>query len=152
MTEKSNPLSKENADKTTVGGQFVISLQVSTTRQIQMTGHVYSDDTPAELNARIDAYDAAITRQAIKADIVNKEAQLAAHVANIKLLRDQYAELVKKQDVVDQKRARGHAKGLRSTDLQFIDNYDRTLAKAMENMDALKAAIAEAKKKIGDPA
>lgn len=120
-------------------GQFTVTLNLTQQRGISMVGNVYSDDTPAAINARIDVYQSALDRQFVRADIVSKRAQIAGHTQNLRNLREAYEALVMKQK---------GAKKLTSQEQQHLANYEPTVKAASEAIDSLRAAIAEAERQL----
>lgn len=121
-------------------GNFTLTLNLTQTRGISMQGFVYSDDTRADVDARVDMMQDVLDRQAVRCDVTSKEAQIAAHVQNLELMREQM------EDLVAQKNA---GKKLATTQKQALDNYEPSVRRAKEMIDGLRAAIKAAKAKYG---
>jgi len=122
-------------------GNFDITLNLTQTRGIKMTGYVYSDDTPKELNERIDMYQDTLDRQAVRVDIVSKEAQIAMHRINVEAIQENYDGLMRK---------RNSPKTLTSQERLTIANHAATLASAAKMIESLEAAIKAGKTKLAE--
>jgi len=134
MTEQEQP-------RSTIAGTFELALNLTDKRQIKMLGYVYSDDTAAEINKRVDEFQDVLDRQGVRCDIVNKEAQVAAMTQNLRNLRDAYDELA------ERKRS---GKTLTSQQKNNMDNYERSTKQSKEMIESLTAAITEGKKKLAN--
>lgn len=121
-----------------VAGQFSCTMQLSQQRSIQITGHTYVDDKPADLNARIDLAQNALDRQFIRIDITSKRAQIDSQRQNLLNLKDVYEEKVKK------------SKGgpLTSAEQQVVENYGRTVDGIKNTIADLEHSIKQAEKKL----
>lgn len=136
----------------TIAGNFQCQMNLSQQRNIVVTGYIYSDDTPDEINARLDLYQDAIDRQFIRSDLVNKEAQVKAMLADVERHRDHLEELAAK--------TKGHGTGLSaekppklsSQERMALQNGEATVKKQMEFIESLQAAIKEGRAKLGSPA
>jgi hypothetical protein len=130
---------KEPNKDRTLSGTFQVALNITDRRQIMMTGQVYSDDTPQEIHRRVDLFQEVLDRQGIRADVINKEAQITMHLVNI--------EAIKKagEALLERKRA---GRKLTSQEKAGIDNYEPSLQRAQEEIDKLRIMIAEGKKKL----
>lgn len=136
-----------------VVGTFQCQHQLTQQRNLTITGHIYSDDTAEELNARVDLYQDVLDRQFIRCDIVNMEAQIKAQMAGIEQFRDQLSGLAA--------RAQGKAVGLSadaprppklsSHERLALQNGEQTIRKAQDNIDGLRERINAAKQKLGIP-
>jgi hypothetical protein len=131
-----------------ITGTVTVKLMLTQTREIMVSGHLYSDDTPDKVNQRIDEWQDALDRQAVRCDIVNKEAQIAALEQGMKDALER-GETLK-------------AKHAASRDLQRPDRVKFTSAEEKElnqmvlnaqgwkkQAESLRAAISAAKLKIG---
>ena len=129
---------KDNPNRV-ITGNFEVAVALTDRRSLKMTGYIYNDDEAVDVNTRLDAYQDALDRQAIRSDLVNKEAQIAGHLANLEHLRDSFEGLV----------AIGKTgKKLTSQQKAQIDSYDVTVANAHKMIEGLRAAIKEGKQKI----
>lgn len=122
-------------------GQFTVTLNLTQQRGISMVGYVYSDDSPADVNKRIDSYQDALDRQFVRADIVTKKAQVTGHIQNLKNLNQAYDALVAKKN-------REGGKKLTSQELNHIEGYDASVKAATAMIESLRAAIAEAEAQL----
>lgn len=127
----------------TLSGNFEITANLTDKRQVRMTGYVYSDDTPDELNTRLDWFQTTIDRQGIRYDLINKEAQIAAAEASMEAMREGYEELIALK-----------AKGRKLTSQQMVgvDQYEPRLRATKEGIAGLRAAVAEGRKKLNGAA
>ena len=123
----------------TVAGTFDITLNLTDRRGIKMTGYVYSDDTPTSINQRLDQFQDALDRQAIRSDIVNKEAQLAGHIQNLEAFKRSYDELLSKRDAGGK---------LTSQEKNGLANFEPGVKHAKEAIESLRAAIKAAHDKL----
>src|SRR5882672_3680002 len=108
-----------------------------------MSGHVYNDDDAHDLNERIDGYQAAMDRQVIRYDVINKEAQVAQEMAGVEQYNDLARELLERK-----------AKGgkLTSQEQEMIKRRDLELRNSERRLHSLKAAISEGRKKLNGAA
>lgn len=120
-------------------GQFTVTLNLTQQRGITMVGYVYDDDSSNDVHKRIDFYQSVLDRQFIRADLVNKRAQIAGHVQNLANFKQHYDGLVRKQKA---------GKVLPSTEKDALRNYDTSVAQISDAIDSLKAAIAEGEKQL----
>jgi hypothetical protein len=122
-----------------VAGTFDITLNLSDRRGIKMTGYVYSDDTPKEINGRVDQFQDVLDRQAIRSDIVNKEAQVVGHIQNLEAFKQSYEELSTKQTAGGK---------LTSQEKLGMANFEPGVKRAKEAIESLRAAIKAAHDKL----
>lgn len=120
-----------------ISGSFTITCTLTDKRQIQMSGHVYTDDNPAELNKRVDWYMDTVDRQSVRSSISNKKAEIAQHVSNLNLYKSSFDELVKKQK---------RGKKLMTNEQQAVDNYDAGVRRGTEEIQRLESEIEAAEK------
>jgi uncharacterized lipoprotein NlpE involved in copper resistance len=123
-----------------LAGSFDLTLNLSDRRGIKMAAYMYSDDTPAEINKRIDQMQDVLDRQAIRADLVNKRAQIDGMHAHLVNLKNAY------EGLADKKRA---GKKLNSSEIMAMSNHGRQTKEAVDNIASLEAAIAAGEKKLG---
>jgi len=124
-----------------VAGTFDITLNLSDHRGIKMTGYVYSDDTPREINQRVDQFQDVLDRQSIRADVIKKEAEIAGHLINLENFKQAYGELKAKQDA---------GAKLTSQEKLGLQNFDPGVKRAMESIESLRAAIKAARAKLAE--
>jgi hypothetical protein len=134
----------KNALTRAVVGTFQCQMQLTTARTLNITGHVYSDDTVEDLNRRIDMYQDAVDRQFVRCDIVNKEAQKKAQFGAIEQFRDQLDGLKARQDGAGQKGMK-----LSSQEKLALQNGEQTIINAQKQIEKLDNEIALAKKQVG---
>lgn len=123
----------------TVAGNFEITHNLTDKRGLRITGYIYSDDTKEEMNSRIDLAMDLVDRQFIRADIMNKEAQIATLTGNLDLVSQGYEEIIAKRE--------GGAK-LTSVDKQKIEKYDADVRGMKKHIEFLQAGISAARKKL----
>ena len=125
-----------------ISGTCDITLNLSDRRGVKMTFYMYSDDTKAEVNKRMDEAQEVLDRQAIRSDLVNKEAQIAGHTENLKALKKGYEGLVDHQN-----------KGRKMTSQQKLqmDNFGLQELQIIDTIASLRAAIDEGKRKLAAP-
>jgi len=125
--------------KRVITGNIDLTLNLTDRRGIKISGYVYSDDTPKDLNERVDRLQDVLDRQAIRCDITVKEAQIAGHVQNLQSFKQSYAGMLAIQNA---------GKKLTSQQKNAIDNYAPSVERAEAEIASLRAAIAEARKKL----
>lgn len=129
----------EATKKRTISGSFDITLNLTQSRGIKMSGYVYSDDTQKQINARIDVYQDALDRQAIRVDIQSKESQIAMHRINVDTIGEMSDALIAKKS---------SGKKLTSTETMNLGNMPAQLASAKQQIESLEAAIAAGRAKL----
>lgn len=132
----------------TVTGTFQATMQLTQARSLMVTGHLYSDDTAAELNGRIDMAQDAIERQAVRCEIANKEQQIKGQVEAIAHFRDQLEDLRARQNPAGHSPNAPRPAKLSSQEKLALENGARTILKAEESIEKLQGEIAEARKKL----
>lgn len=140
----------ENGQPRSIAGNFQCQMQLSQQRNIVVTGYIYSDDNAEKINERLDAYQDALDRQFVRCDIVNKEAQLTAQVAQLEGIRNALEELAAKgaSDGLSSEKPKHR---LTSTQKQQLQNGEQTMKHHLANIDLLRAAIKEGRAKLGQP-
>jgi len=133
--EETNPLTRA------VVGTFQSTIQLTQQRSLVITGHIYSDDTKPEINERIDLYQDVLDRQFIRADILNKKAQVTAQLQGIEQFKQQLEDLKVRQHAVGTKK-------ISSQEKLALQNGEQTIINAQKNIDRLEADIADAEKKL----
>ena len=123
----------------TIAGNFEVAISLTDRRTLKMSGYVYSDDSSGEINKRIDVYQKAVDRQAIRVDVMSKTAQIAGHKANLVAMKNSLQELADKK---------GSGKKLTSTEQQALGNYEPSVRRANEAIDSLQAAIDAANQEL----
>ena len=125
-----------------IAGTCDITLNLSDKRGIKTTFYIYSDDTKSEINRRMDEAQDCLDRQAIRSDLSNKEAQITAYTANLRSLKQAYEGLISEQK-----------KGRKITSQQKlqIDNYGLQELQIIKEVESLRAAIDEGKRKLAAP-
>lgn len=120
-------------------GNFEVTLNLSDKRGIKMIGYVYLTDDAKALNQRIDWYMDTLDRQAIRADMVTKEAQIAMHRINVEAMIDDYDSIMTKQKA---------GKALTSQEKLKLRVHSDQLAQAKKYVESLDAAIRAGKEKL----
>jgi hypothetical protein len=134
---------QKNVLERTLAGTFQCRMQLTQQREIVMTGHVYSDDTKEEINARIDLHQDAMDRQFIRCDLTNKQAQRENMIQQLELHRQQLEELRAMQGD-----GAGKVK-LTSQQRQILQTGEASVRQAVKNIEMLDSLIAAAQKKLG---
>lgn len=124
-------------------GSFECAVNLTDRRTLRITGYTYSDDSLADIHARVDAAQDIMDRQVVRCDIQNKEAQIKQHENNLEHIVESFNGLV---NLTKQ------GKKLTSVQKQSVDNYDMTVAQAKKAIESLRAAIKEGKQKINGAA
>ena len=125
----------------TLSGNREITLNLTQARGIKVTGYIYSDDTPDEINKRIDTFQRCLDRQAVAVDIVTKEAQIEAHQAGLENGAQHY------QNLISEKQAKGK---LNSQQKAQLERYDADVRGVQLQISSLQSAIARAKAKLAE--
>lgn len=137
------PTTAEELVKRTLSGNFECAVNLTDRRTLKVTGCLFLEDTPAEMHARIDVAQDLLDRQAVRCDIVQKEAQVAGHLQNLENMKEAYAALVAKKQ---------KARKLTSQEELALANFDPSVKQSMAMIDSLRAAIASGKQKINGAA
>ena len=125
----------------TLSGNMEITLNLTQSRGIKVTGYIYSDDTPDEINKRIDTFQRCLDRQAVAVDIISKEAQIESLKAGLENGASHY------QNLIDEKAAKGK---LNSQQKSQLDRYDADVRGVQVQIASLRSAIARAKAKLAE--
>lgn len=120
-------------------GSFEVAMVLTQQRTLKMSGAVFARDTPADINARIDLFQDTLDRQFVRADIQNKEAQIAAATQDIENINDAFQGLLAKKN---------GGKALTSQEKANFTNYEPSVDNRRKHIDSLKAAIAAARAKL----
>lgn len=137
------PVDKAPDVSRTATGSFECSITLTDRRTLRVTGYMYSDDSLDEINTRVDAMQDVLDRQAIRADIVNKEAQIDQHTRNLENIHESFQGLLALQQ---------GGKKLTSQQKQQLDNFDPTIKQAMKLIEDLRIAIKTGKQKLNGAA
>lgn len=121
-------------------GNFNLSAQLPNQRTIQFSAYVYSDDTPAEVDKRLDEIQERIERQRARCEIPELEAARDQRIKALQQAREVLTDLETRQKDGDK---------LSSQDQMTIKNLRVNLSKANEEIEKGAAAIAEARRKAG---
>lgn len=132
-----------------VTGTFQAEIQLTQQRRLVITGHLYSDDTLVEMNARIDMAQDALDRQYVRCDLVNKRAQRENLLGHIKQQLEQLEELKAKQLATNGTNG-GQRVKLTSQQQQILKQGDEAVRGAKKNIEMFDGLIAEAEKKLKD--
>ena len=124
-------------------GSFEIVSNLSDKRQLKVSGYIYSDDTAAEVNKRVDEYQDVVDRQVIRLDLLNKEAQIATNLAGLEQLKDHVGDIAAKKT---------SGKKLHAQEIQQLNHFDATTKNILRNNNSLRAAIDEGKRKLNGAA
>lgn len=127
-----------------IAGSFQCQAQLTQQRSLVITGHVYGDDQPGELNKRIDEMQDALDRQLVRVDLTNKIAQKASMEAHLAMSEEQMEKLQTKQEA-----ATNGGKRLSSQERQTLEQGKDALDGMRKNIVSLAAAIIAAKQKLG---
>lgn len=138
----------------TIEGNFQCQMQLSQQRTLSVTGYFFSDDTSEKRNQRLDEAQDALDRQFIRCDMVNKEAQVKAIMAEVERFRDTLDQLNAKgsSTAAAGLSAEKQGKKLSSQERLTLQNGQQTIKKQLEYVDSLRAAIREGRAKLGLPA
>lgn len=127
----------------TATGSFQITIVLTDKRQINMTGYVYSDDTQHDIDKRLDSYMDVLDRQLVRADVTNKEAQLAQQDT----ILEQHA--ARFQAFAELKQS---GQKLSIQQKNELTQYDTNVQFVKRQKESLRAAIAEGKKRLNGAA
>jgi len=120
-------------------GNFEITLNLSDKRGIRVTGYIYDKDDSKRLNARIDWLHDTLDRQFIRADVVNKRAQITYEKINIDAQQNAAEGLINK---------RNGGKKLSSQEQLMLNNLEPNVHAAKQRIESLDAAIQAAEKTL----
>ena len=124
-------------------GTFQINCTLTDKRVLVLSGHIMLEDTPADVNARIDALMDVADRQVIRADVVAKEAEIAARLAGVEAFKEHCAGLVEES---------ANGKKLSAPVKRQLENQDTQLRDAMIAVGSLRAAVEAGKRKLNGAA
>jgi hypothetical protein len=127
-----------------VVGNFEIGLMLTDKRTIKMIGPVYAADSPEELSQRLDAWQDALDRQAIRADVLSKEARIAAMAADIDRMEYEAGVLIEKKGKED----KGKGNRLSTTEKAKLDSFEPAVLSYKREIDILSGAIAKGREKL----
>lgn len=126
-----------------IDGQFKITMLLTKERSIEASFNVSTSDTAETLNAKIDKYQDAITRQFVRLDLVSKEAQVEQAKQSLEDLVEQYDGL---------KTLKAEGGHLASTKKQQMANHEQTLKAIRKNIASLQSAIKAGRDKLNGAA
>ncbi len=129
----------ENVLPRSLAGNFELTIVLTDKRQLRMTGYVYSDDDAASIDARLDQFQNALDRQAIRADVVLKEAEITQLDTNLEALVQHNDALMNLQ--------KGAAK-LTATQKQQLAQFEQSVRWHTQQKESKAAAIAAARRKL----
>jgi len=129
----------ENTERT-VAGNFELTLNLTDSRGIRVTGYVYNDDIATDINRRVDAYQEVLDRQAARSDIIVKRAQIETAKSGLKNLVKEYERMLVLTNV---------GKGLTSSEQQVFDNFGRNKQHLLDTVEELEEKIRIAREKFG---
>ncbi len=112
-------------------------------RSFKVNRYIYSDSNIEEVNRLADETQKSLERQFMRHDLMRMEREREAQIQNMKQHKENLIELGKR------KASRPHGKGLNQQELNMLDNGDKTMAKAQENLEKMDADIAAAKQACG---
>lgn len=130
---------KEDPGKRQIAGNFELTAVLTDKRQLRITGYVYSDDTAAEINKRVDAYQDVLERQLVRCDLTVKEAAVAQADQQMLDLLAHFDGLVEKKK---------SNKKMTSQENEQLNKFEANLRFLKKNKDSLTAAIVEGRKKL----
>lgn len=133
----------------TVTGTFQCQSQLSQARSLVITGHIYSNDTPAQISQRIDVAQDEMDRQFTRTDILNKEMQRKATLDGITQVRDQLAALKDRQDVKGEGKEGATRQKLSSQEKLHLQNGDQQIKAMLKQIERLDKEILEGKQRLG---
>lgn len=137
------PVDKKEDSQRTATGSLECAVNLTDRRTLRITGYTYSDDSLDEINARVDAMQDVLDRQVIRADIVNKEAQIDQHTRNLEHIQESFQGLLTMQQ---------GGKKLTSQQKQQLDNFEPTVKNAMKMIEDLRVSIRIGKQKLNGAA
>lgn len=129
---------------TIIVGNFEVAMQLTQSRTLKITGYRYAHDSAETLNARLDDAQDALDRQFVRADIFNKEAQLASCTDNLVLMADRFKDVLEKKNARD----RGDGGRLLTNEKEILNKYDGDVKNINAQIASLQAAIRAGKQKI----
>lgn len=129
----------EDVRSPVIVGNFEVALALTQSRTIKMMGYVFKEDAAEDINARVDAMQDVIDRQAVRSDVQNKEAQKAAALEAL----EQHAGFM--ADMADKQKSN---KPLATVEKERLKTTDGTVRGLKRNIASLEAAIEAGKKKL----
>lgn len=127
----------------TVSGTFECAVALTDRRSLKITGYFFNDDTPQDMNIRVDMAQDVLDRQSIRSDLMNKEAQIVGQMANLEGIEETYRGLVELTK-------KGHK--LTSQQKLQMDNFEPSVKQVNKTINGLRAAIAAGRQKINGAA
>jgi len=124
-------------------GSFQVTITLTDKRQITMSGCVYSDDNKHDIDERIDAYMDVLDRQLVRADVTNKEAQLAQQDTILEQHAARFAAFAELKNT---------GQKLSIQQKNELSQYDTNVQFVKRQKESLRAAIAEGKKRLNGAA
>jgi hypothetical protein len=113
--------------------------RTQTQRSFKVTGYLYSDDTSADVHARVDSYQSIIDRQMLKLDIQKKKDEKRQWVLSIENAKNAFNTLLEK---------RNSGKKISSQEKLNIDNHDVNVQTALKGIARLDEEIAALEKQV----
>lgn len=134
----------------TITGNFQMQMNLSQQRNLVVTGYIFSDDDIDKINKKLDDAQDAIDRQFIRCDLLNKEAQAKAILAEVERSREMLEALATKDagDGLSEKRQRSK---LSSQERMTLQNGQQNIKKQLDYVEGLRSAIKEGRAKLGLP-
>lgn len=126
-----------------ITGNFEVAVHLTDKRTLKMVGYVYSADTLEDINRRIDTYQDALDRQAIRCDVTVKEAQVVSILDGIEHLTERIKDIKSKRE---------QGMKVSSQEKNLLDQHDNQITGAMGQVNALRSAIEAGKRKLNGSA
>ncbi len=124
-----------------------MSLQMTDKRVLKISCYIYAGEDSDELSKRLDALQDVLDRQAVRCDVVNKEAQIDAVMAGMLQYREHVAQLVEKKHEAEK-----GGKKLSSQERLQVDKLDADLRNFNAQIESLQAAVKKGKQRLNGAA
>ena len=124
-----------------VTGNFTFTANLPNGKNFSVSGYLYSGESMESINDRVDILHDVVDRQRTRAEIPELEAKRDQIVTAMGQMKDVLASLDVKQNI--------EGKKLTSQEKLTIENMQRSMVKAQEDVEKGEKAIKDAKLKAG---
>lgn len=134
------PENQDNPATQAVTGNFSINAQMSTGKQISVSGYLYDGESVESVNARLDLLHDVIDRQRMRAEIPDLESALEKLITSLNMHKEGMQALEKKKELGGK---------LSSQEKNILDNMLPTLQRISSDIEKGRSVIEDNKRKAG---